>query len=106
MLYGQDTLTIINTLPATQDANGDYDDAQEEIVMQVQCDAMPVSGEARVYTLPDGTATTYSYVCFLPVDVPELKHGDKVCLTRKDAAQQEFTVKGFQRYAFQAKVWL
>lgn len=88
-----------------EDSMGDFHEGKTEWVGNIECDAVPSSGNANEIKFEDGSVHRYSYVIYLSSDVKEFKVGEKVRVTLYDG-KKVFSVKGFHRYQLQAKLWV
>ena len=87
------------------DSNGDYHEGSYEWSPEIKCDSVPNSGGANVVLGEDGNTVKYSFTIFLPTSVKNFKFGEVVRLMRYGTVY-ELTVKGFQRYQKQVKLWV
>ena len=88
------------------DENGDWHDGKSEWIDVCKCDAVP-NGRASTITLPDGTASSYSYtISNLPRDCKEFAYGDTIRIRFYGTKPQQFKVLGFHRYQHQCKLWV
>lgn len=86
--------------------DGDYVDGESQWVEYLPCNIVP-AGQANQIAIPDGTVETYSYTIHTSADCREFKYGEKVrlhILGNEEGVVK--TVKGFQRYQLQAKIWV
>lgn len=98
-------LSYLISEPGYEDDNGDWHEGKEEWSEQIKCHAT-AAGSANQITYEDGTAANYSYtVGRLPKDIREFKIGERVRLNVL-GEEREYTVKGFQRYQLQSKIWV
>lgn len=86
------------------DSNGDKHEVQPVLKFCCRCDLKP-AGTAREIQFEDGIVDTYSYTIYLPASCRDFKHGDEIVVRHYDK-ERHFTVKGFQRYQLQCKIWV
>ena len=96
----------IKTQEGYEDSRGDFHEGKTQWKGFIECDAVPSSGKTNEIKFEDGSIHTYSYIVYLNHDVREFLLGEKVRLTLLGGQQRIFTVKGFQRYQLQAKLWV
>jgi hypothetical protein len=89
-----------------EDSVGDFNEGKTEWVGRIKCDAVPSTGKASEIQFEDGSVHSYSYTIYLNSDVREFAIGERVRLTLYGGAQKVFSVKGFQRYQLQSKLWV
>lgn len=89
-----------------EDSMGDFHEGKTEWVGNIECDAVPSNGRANEVTFEDGSVNYYSYTIYLDSNVREFNLGEKVRLSLYGNIQRVFTVKGFQRYQLQSKLWV
>lgn len=88
------------------DYNGDWVAGTDEICDAVCCDGMP-NGNSNVITYEDGTVVSYSYILILPVTYPyDFRIGEPVMVTLPNGKRREFSVKSYQPYQLQKKLWV
>lgn len=75
----------------------------------LQCNAVP-SGQPNVITYEDGTTDFYEYTIIVGKKCTDLVKGNKIKVVfwegKSNSYEKEFTVKGFQRYQHQCKIWV
>ena len=88
-----------------EDDNGDWHEGKERWSEWINCHAVG-AGSANTITYFDGTTSRYSYtVGRLPKDIREFKVGERIRLCILGDVK-EYSVKGFQRYQLQSKLWV
>lgn len=98
-------LSYLISLPGFEDENGDWHEATEEWSEPLECHATG-SGGASQDSYDDGKVSKYSYtVGRLEPDCREFQVGERVKLLI-GAQELEYTVKGFQRFQLQSKLWV
>lgn len=96
----------IKTKDGYEDSLGDFHEGKTEWSGSIKCDAVPSNGKANEIRFEDGSVHSYSYIIYLNSDVREFVIGDRVRLTLYGGVKKVFSVKGFQRYQLQAKLWV
>ena len=89
----------------TVNEDGDKTKGEPTWVEYLSCNIVP-AGQANSITLPDGTTETYSYTIHTSTECREFKYGDKVRLHIIGGVGIVKSVKGFQRYQLQTKIWV
>lgn len=89
-----------------EDGLGDFHEGESSWEGCIECDAVPVSGKANEIKFDDGTVYRYSYTVYLPSGVKDFSIGEKVRIKLLEEGVRYFTVKGFQRYQLQCKLWV
>lgn len=98
-------LSYLVTCKGYEDDNGDWHEGREEWSEGIRCHATG-AGSANTIAYSDGTTSKYSYtVGRLPKDIREFQVGERVRLNIL-GEEKEFTVKGFQRFQLQSKLWV
>ena len=105
MIYGRDSIQRKIESPATRLENGDYVAGGATWGDPISCDAYPSNGKAGQATFEDGQRSMYTYEVHLDVTEAPFEPGQTVRLTA-NGHESEFTVKGWHRYSFIAKLWL
>lgn len=90
----------------TRDANDDYIQGDSHWSCPIECDAVAAPGAESYITLPDGGKRKYEYTVYMKPYVKDFQYNDKVKLFLYNGLVKEFTVKGFQRYQLQCKLWV
>ncbi len=106
MIYGNDTIEIVNRIAGHEADNGDWVEGGEVIADTLQCDAEPAQGNANVIIAPDGKTIVYAYIVCLDVSCNEIAYGTDIILHRRGMQPQRLQAKGFQRYSTLCKLWL
>lgn len=96
----------VKTKEGYVDSIGDFHEGKTKWEGEIQCDAVPSSGKSGEINFEDGSVKYYSYTVYLDSDVREFSLGERVRITLYGNIQRVFTVKGFQRYQTQAKLWV
>lgn len=96
----------IKTEEGYEDSIGDFHEGKTEWAGKIECDAVPVNGKSNEIEFEDGTVYRYSYVIYLKSNVREFHIGERVRITLYGGVKRVFTVKGFNRYQMQAKLWV
>lgn len=99
-------LSYLVTSPGYEDDNGDYHEGTSRWEGDIECDAVPASGSANEITFDDGTAHKYSYTVYLPVSCKDFSVGERVRIRHLGNVEREYSVKGFQRWQLQCKLWV
>ena len=88
------------------DKRGEWHEGKEEWKYLAKCNVMR-AGQEQVVTIPDGTVERYTYtIGGLPKDCREFLYGERIRIHQFGSARyDERTVKGFQRYQFQCKIF-
>lgn len=89
-----------------EDGQGDYHEGESSWVGCIECDAVPASGSANEIKFDDGSVHKYSHVVYLPSNVKDFFIGEKVRIVMLGGIVRYFSVKGFQRYQLQCKLWV
>lgn len=98
-------LSYLEASPGFEDDNGDWHEGTEEWSKPYKCHAVG-GGKATQITYEDGSVANYTYtIGRLPKDCREFKLGERVLLDMF-GEKKEYTVKGFQRYQLQSKIWV
>lgn len=95
----------IDVVQGYTDDNGDYHQGKSEWSEYINCDSVPSSGEANALIDTNGNKVNYSYVVYMSTNVKDFKFGEIVRLERY-GIEYEYSVKGFQRYQTQVKLWV
>lgn len=98
-------LSYLVAYPGYEDDNGDYHPGESYWSDEIKCDIQP-AGAANEIKFGDGSTKVYSYDITLPKNCKSFKIGSLVKIKMLDGQWQEFTVKSFQRYQLQCKMWL
>lgn len=96
----------VKTKEGYEDSIGDFHEGKTEWVGKIECDAVSSGGKANQITFEDGSVHGYSYTIYLKPNVREFVVGEKVRITLYGGIKKVFSVKGFQRYQLQAKLWV
>lgn len=89
-----------------EDSNGDYHEGNSKWDGNIKCDVVSSGGKASEIKFEDGSKKYYTYTIFMNNDVRDFSIGEKIRLTLYGGVQKVFTVKGFQRYQLQVKLWV
>lgn len=98
-------LSYLVSSPGYEDGNGNYHPGESHWDGRISCGYVP-AGESNEIAFEDGSAKIYSYTVSLPRDCRDFSIGDRVSITMLDGQSHEFTVKSFQRYQLQCKMWI
>lgn len=98
-------LSYLIATPGYEDENGDYHPGENYWKGCIECGYAP-AGSANEIKFEDGSVKVYSYTVTLPRDSRDFAIGDRVKIKMLDGQWHEFTVKGFQRYQLQCKMWI
>lgn len=96
----------VKTKEGYEDSRGDFHEGKTEWVGKIPCDAVPASGKANEIKFDDGSVKSYSYTIYMDSNVREFVLGEKIRITLYGGIQKILSVKGFQRYQFQTKLWV
>lgn len=96
----------VNIHEGYEDSRGDYHEAKTKWEGNIKCDAVPANGKANEITFEDGSVHSYTYTIYLDSNVREFQIGERIRLNLFGNTQRVFTVKGFQRYQLQSKLWV
>ena len=129
MVFGRDIIIRKRVKPATKLDNGDYIPGESCWDEALQCDSVP-NEKALTVPFADGERKTYTYEITLDIATEPFSTGEQVMLlTNGQAPMQlvdangnvmfdnndmpilvrhakEYTVLGYHRYSFIAKLWL
>ena len=88
------------------DKQGEWHAGKEEWKKLAKCNVMQAGQENQI-TIPDGTVEHYSYtIGGLPKDCRKFVYGERIRIKQLGSEDyDECTVKGFQRYQFQSKIY-
>lgn len=88
------------------DKRGDWHGGEETWKVLAGCNVMRAGRESQIQ-LPDGTVEFYTYtIGGLPADCREFKFGERIRIHQfGSVSYDEKTVKGFQRYQLQSKIY-
>lgn len=98
-------MSFLVALPGYEDGNGDYHPGEQSWEGDIECGYSP-AGQANEIKFEDGSVKVYSYTVTLPRACREFEAGDRVRIKMLNGKWQEFSVKGFQRYQLQCKMWI
>lgn len=129
MVFGRDIIIRKRETPATRLDNGDYVPGGFRWDRTLMCDTVP-NGKALTVPFADGERKTYTYEIQLDVAEEPFSPGEQVMLLTHGQAPaelsdengniavcnkdlpvilehaKEYTVLGYHRYAFIAKLWI
>jgi len=105
MIYGNDLLQRKTEAQATRLENGDWIEGESSWGAPIQCDAFPSTGKAAPVNFPDGHNDVYAYEIHLDIAEDPFEVGDQVRINVKGHCA-EYTVKGYHRYSYNAKLWV
>lgn len=88
------------------DKRGEWHDGDERWCFLAKCNVMQAGQESKI-SIPDGSVEHYTYtIGGLPRDCRKFKYGERIRIhVFGDEEYDERTVKGFQRYQFQSKIY-
>lgn len=98
-------LSYLVSQPGYEDGNGDYHSGKSYWSGKIKCDIVPL-GEAKEIKFEDGSTQVCSYEVTLPRNCISFKSGGRVKIKMLDGQWQEFTIKDFQRFQLQCKMWV
>lgn len=98
-------LSYLITNPGYEDENGDFHTSTSQWEGDIEC-GYATAGASNEIKFEDGTVKVYSYTVTLPRDCRDFADGDRVRLIMLNGKEREFSVKGFQRYQLQCKMWI
>lgn len=96
----------VKTKEGYEDSRGDFHEGKTEWQGRIPCDAVASNGKANEIKFEDGSIKSYSYVVYMDSNVREFVLGERVRITLYEGIQKVFSVKGFQRYQLQSKLWV
>ena len=88
------------------DKRGEWHEGHEQWKFLAKCNVMQAGQENQI-ALPDGTVERYSYtIGGLPRNCRKFHYGERIRIHMLGCCDyDERTVKGFQRYQFQCKIY-
>lgn len=88
------------------DKRGEWHAGTEKWKCLAKCNVMRAGQESQI-TIPDGTVEHYTYtIGGLPPNCREFQYGERIRIHQfRSKDYDERTVKGFQRYQFQSKIY-